>query len=89
MMHHLKLASQQLEAARETWLKEEQVCLAQAEAVRKMTEAKIGKLTYMMEELKRLRERAAAAAEAVHQGGGKLADPEVLENNKGEEETEA
>ena len=34
--HCLKLASQQLEAARAKWLQEEQKELAQAEAVRKM-----------------------------------------------------
>ena len=89
MKHHLRLASQQLEAAREKWLKEEQVSLAQAEAVRQMTDAKIGKLTYMREELKRRRQRAALAAEAVHQGGRKLADPAVLEHKKDKGEVEA
>ena len=87
--HCLKLASQQLEAARAKWLQDEEMQQAQAEAVRKMTQKQIGRMTYIREELKRLRHRAAMAAEELHQSTENLADPEVLANKKGTEGFEA
>ena len=45
--HHLRLASQQLEAARAKWLQEEDMQQAQAEAVREMTQKQIGRMTYI------------------------------------------
>ena len=51
-----------------------------------MTQKQMGRMTYIREELKRLRHRAAMAAEELHQSTENLADPEVLanKNNKGE-----
>ena len=43
--HQLRLAAQQLEAARAKWLQEEEMQQAQAEAVRKMTQTHIGRMT--------------------------------------------
>ena len=56
---------------------------AKAEAVRKMVEKKMGRKKYVKEELERLRQRAAVAAEEIHTGSKDLADPEVtLEKKK-------
>ena len=82
IQHQLRLASQQIEAARAKWLQDEEMQQAQAEAVRKMTQKQIGRMTYIREELKRLRHRAAMAAEELHQSTENLADPEVLANKK-------
>ena len=89
LKHHLKLASQQLEAARDKWLQEEHMQQAQAEAVRNMTQKQIGRMTCIREELKRLRQRAALAADEIHQGTNNLAGPEVLEHKKDKEGFEA
>ena len=47
-----------------------------------MIQKQMGRMTYIREELKRLRHRAAMAAEELHQSTENLADPEVLANKK-------
>ena len=42
-----------------------------------MIQKKMGRRTYIRNELERLRQRAAAAAEAFHTRGQQLADPEI------------
>ena len=87
--HQLRLASQQLEAARAKWLEDEEKQKVQTEAVSKLIEIQMGRITYIREELKRLRHRAAMAAEELHQSTENLADPEVLANKKNKGEIEA
>ena len=47
--------------------------------MRKMTRIQIGRMTYIREELERLRQRAELAAEEIHKGTNNLADPEISE----------
>ena len=82
LRHCLKLATEQLGAARAKWLMDEQKQMAQAEAVRMMVQRKIGHIEYVRAELERLRQRAALAAEEIHAGTKDLADPEISVENK-------
>ena len=82
LRHCLKLATDQLEAARAKWLLEEKIQMAKAEAVRKMVQEKMGHIAYVRAELSRLRQRAALAAEEIHKGTKDLADPEISVENK-------
>ena len=47
-----------------------------------MVQKKIGRIEYARAELKRLRQRAALAAEEIHKGTKDLADPEISVENK-------
>ena len=82
LRHQIKLATDQLQAARTKWLTEEQKQQAQAEAVRKHMQKKMGRIAYVRAELERLRQRAALAAEEIHKGTKDLADPEISVENK-------
>ena len=82
LRHCLKLASEQLGAARAKWLQDEQKQLAQAEAVRMLVKQKMGHIAYVRAELERLRQRAALAAEEIHKGTKDLADPEISVGKK-------
>ena len=83
----LKLASDQLEAARKKWKQDEEKQQAQAEALTSMVQKKVGRIHYVRVELNRLSQRAALAAEEIHKGTKDLADPEIsVEKNKTSEE---
>ena len=88
LRHCLQLATNQLGAARNKWLEDEEKQLAQAEAVRMMVKQKIGHIAYVRAELERLRQRAALAAEEIHKGTKDLADPEISVENKKKEAQE-
>ena len=70
-------------------MEDEEKQKVQTEAVSKMIQKQMGRIYYIREELKRLRHRAAMAAEELHQSTENLADPEVLANKKDKEEFEA
>ena len=70
-------------------MEDEEKQKVQTEAVSKMIQKQMGRITYIREELKRLRHRAAVAADELHQSTENLADPEVLGNKKNKEEFEA
>ena len=74
----LKLASDQLEAARLKWLEQEQMDELQRESVRKMLEIQRGRMQFCRDEVERLRTRAAMAARALLSGTKDLPDPEVI-----------
>ena len=82
----LKLASQQLEAARNTWLQKEQKEMAQTEAMRRMVQKRIGHKAYVRAELEKMRQRAALAAEVIHKGTKDLAEPEISVEKKKQSE---
>ena len=78
----LQKSTQQLEDARDKWLKQEEMHRTQAEAVRKLAEKKMGNIVHTRAELEKLRQRAAAAAEEMHRGSRDLSDPEVTVGRK-------
>ena len=82
LRHQIKLATDQLQAARLKWLTQEQKEQAMAEAVRKNMQKKMGRIEYVRAELERLRQRATIAAEEIHSGSKDLDDPEISVDNK-------
>ena len=74
----LKLASEQLEAARLKWLEQEQREELQRESVNKLLSQKRGRMQFCRDEVERLRTRAAMAARALLSGTKDLPDPEVI-----------
>ena len=82
LRHQIKLATDQLQAARLKWLAQEKRDQAMVEAVRRNMQKRMGRIKYARTELERLRQRATIAAEEIHSGSKDLEDPEIYVDNK-------
>ena len=82
LRHQIKLATDQLQAARLKWLAQEKRDQAMVEAVRRNMQKRMGRIKYARAELERLRQRATIAAEEIHSGSKDLEDPEIYVDNK-------